>query len=109
VARGPRRRILREGPQDLTGAKIAVVIADSDGRADRRGATVVSIGAAGIPALRISEYEDKRTEETVTDMIAAAAGSILGQRGRGVPVSVLRGIAFTADDSGANAMLHRRP
>ncbi|MDQ1293602.1 MAG: coenzyme F420-0:L-glutamate ligase / coenzyme F420:gamma-L-glutamate ligase [Actinomycetota bacterium] len=102
-------RALRDSLGKLTGARIAVVIADSDGRADRRGATVISIGAAGLPAVRISEFEGKRPEETFTDMIAAAAGIILGQRGRGVPAVVLRGIAYDHDDSGVAAMLHRRP
>ncbi|MET7318509.1 coenzyme F420-0:L-glutamate ligase [Streptomyces thermoviolaceus] len=79
-----------------TGADVAVVTADSDGRADRRGATVISIGAAGIAPLRITEHGGKRQEETFTDLIAAAAGIILGQRGRGAPVAALRGIAHSA-------------
>ncbi|WP_198545895.1 coenzyme F420-0:L-glutamate ligase [Actinacidiphila yeochonensis] len=37
---------------EATGADVAVVIADSDGRADRRGATVISIAAAGITPLQ---------------------------------------------------------
>lgn len=79
----------------------------SDGRADRRGATVISIGAAGVPALRITEHGGKRQEETFGDLIAAA-GIILGQRGR-CPVAVLRGINYTASDEGVAAMLHHRP
>jgi coenzyme F420-0:L-glutamate ligase/coenzyme F420-1:gamma-L-glutamate ligase len=86
-----------------------VAIADSDGRADRRGATVISIGAAGISPLRTTVHGGKRQEETFTDLIAAAAGIILGQRGRGAPVAVLRGISYTASDDGVAAMLHHRP
>jgi len=87
-----------------------VVIADSDGRADRRGATVISIGAAGIAPLRVSEAPGgKRQEETFTDMVTAAAGILLGQRGRGAPVAVLRGIAFEASDEGVGTILHQRP
>lgn len=78
---------------------VAVVIADSDGRADRKGATVISIGAAGIAPLRVTEHNEpggrtKRQEETLTDLVAAAAGLILGQRGRGAPVAVVRGITY---------------
>jgi len=102
-------RALRDALITHTGADIAVVIADSDGRADRRGATVISIGAAGIAPLRITEHGGKRQEETFTDLIAAAAGIILGQRGRGAPVAVLRGIAYTASDEGVAAALHHRP
>lgn len=102
-------RALRDALIACTGATVAVVIADSDGRADRRGATVISIGAAGISPLRTTEYGGKRQEETFTDLIASAAGIILGQRGRGAPVAVLRGIAYTASDEGVAAMLHHRP
>jgi len=102
-------RALRYALTTYTGSDVAVVIADSDGRADRRGATAISIGAAGMPALRVTEHGGKRQEETFTDLIAAAAGIILGQRGRGAPVVVLRGISYEASDEGVAAMLHHRP
>ncbi|MFF0963760.1 coenzyme F420-0:L-glutamate ligase [Streptomyces sp. NPDC003703] len=102
-------RALRDALIQATGARVAVVIADSDGRADRHGATVISIGAAGIAPLRVSEHGGKRQEETLTDLIAAAAGIILGQRGRGAPVAVLRGIVHESGDMGVTSMLHRRP
>ncbi|MEU6512277.1 coenzyme F420-0:L-glutamate ligase [Streptomyces sp. NPDC046942] len=103
-------RRLRDELAEATGSRLAVIIADSDGRADRRGATVISTGAAGIAPLRVSEAPSgKRQEETFTDMITAAAGIILGQRGRGAQVVVLRGIAFQGGDEGVSAMLHHRP
>ncbi|MGV9337695.1 coenzyme F420-0:L-glutamate ligase [Streptomyces sp. NPDC003688] len=102
-------RALRDALTHVTGARVAVVIADSDGRADRRGATVVSIGAAGIAPLRVTEHDGKRQEETLTDLVAAAAGIILGQRGRGAPVAVLRGLAYEPGDQGVTSMLHHRP
>lgn len=102
-------RALRDALITYTGTTVAVVIADSDGRADRRGATVISIGAAGVAPLRTTEHGGKRQEETFTDLIAAAAGIILGQRGRGAPIAVLRGIAYEASDEGVASMLHHRP
>ncbi|APU16530.1 MULTISPECIES: coenzyme F420-0:L-glutamate ligase [Actinoalloteichus] len=102
-------RALRDALTTYTGAVIAVVVADSDGRADRRGATVISIGAAGVGPLRTTEHGGKRQEETFTDLIAAAAGLILGQRGRGAPVAVLRGVSYVPSDEGVAAMLHHRP
>lgn len=103
-------RALRDALAASTGANVAVVIADSDGRADRRGATVISIGAAGVAPLRTTEHGGKRQEETLTDLIAAAAaGIILGQRGRGAPVAILRGVTYTASDEGGVAVLHPRP
>ncbi|MFI0937300.1 coenzyme F420-0:L-glutamate ligase [Streptomyces sp. NPDC021020] len=102
-------RNLRDALTTATGANVAVVVADSDGRADRRGATCISIGAAGLAPLRTTEHDGKQQEETLTDMIAAAAGIILGQRGRGVPVAILRGISYTPSDEGVTAMLHHAP
>lgn len=106
-------RALRDALTDATGAEVAVVIADSDGRADRRGATVISIGAAGIAPLRVSEHSDggrtKQQEETLTDLVAAAGGLILGQRGRGAPVAILRGLAYERSDQGVASMLHPVP
>ncbi|MFI1834645.1 coenzyme F420-0:L-glutamate ligase [Streptomyces olivaceoviridis] len=101
-------RSLRDALSTYSGATVAVVIADS-GRADRRGATVISIGAAGVAPLRVTEHGGKRQEETFTDLIAAAAGIILGQRGRGAPVAILRGISYDSSDEGVAAMLHHQP
>jgi hypothetical protein len=64
---------------------------------------------AGIAPLRTTEHAGKRQEETFTDLITAAAGIILGQRGRGAPVAILRGISYPAGDEGVAAMLHHRP
>ncbi|MFG2404300.1 coenzyme F420-0:L-glutamate ligase [Streptomyces brevispora] len=105
-------RALRDALITFSGTEVAVVIADSDGRADRRGATCISLGAAGLAPLRVTEYAEqggkaKRQEESLTDMVAAAAGIVLGQRGRGVPVAVLRGINFTPSDEGVASMIHR--
>lgn len=76
-------RPLHEALSAATGVDVAVVIADSDGRADRRGATVNSLGAAGTTPLRIIEHTEPagnttRQEETLTDMLAATAGHRAG-------------------------------
>jgi coenzyme F420-0:L-glutamate ligase/coenzyme F420-1:gamma-L-glutamate ligase len=104
-------RGLRDHLRAETGADVAVVIADSDGRADRAGATVISVGAAGISPLRTTEDHEpsgkiKRQDETLTDLVAAAAGIVLGQRGRGAPVAVVRGVRFDHSDAGVLSMLH---
>ena len=106
-------RHLRAALSAATGADVAVVIADSDGRADRRGATVISLGAAGITPLHITEHTEpdghvKRQEETLTDMLAATAGIVLGQRGRGAPVAVVRDVAYQPSDDGVLSIIHRR-
>ncbi|WP_344681399.1 coenzyme F420-0:L-glutamate ligase [Saccharopolyspora taberi] len=99
-------RRLRDELTRATGIDdLAVVIADSDGRPDRRGATVLALGAAGIHPLRITEHRGQHQEETLVDMVAAAAGMVLGQRGRGAPVALISGVAFDRSDAGVAAML----
>ncbi|WP_420715565.1 hypothetical protein [Streptomyces sp. SBT349] len=74
----------------------------------------MSNGAAGLASLSVTENTElsgrgKRQEEIFTDLIAAAAGIVLGQRGRCVPVAVLRGVAFTPSNKGVATMIHHRP
>ncbi len=57
----------------------------SDGRPDRRGASVLAVDAAGIVPLRVTTDGGKKQEETLVDMLAATAGVVLGQRGPGAP------------------------
>lgn len=105
-------RRLRQELKERTGTDLAVVICDSDGRADRGGATVIAIGASGMAPLRITQVETggkiKHQEETLVDMVAAAAGVAIGQRGRGAPVAVIRGVAYKRSDAGIGSILHRR-
>lgn len=79
---------------DLTNRRVGVIITDSDGRPDKRGATQVAIGVHGIPPLR-----NDHGEETLCDMLAAAAAVVMGQRDAGRPVAVLRGVTYTYDVS----------
>ncbi len=103
-------RRVRDELASRTGAQIAVIVADSDGRPDRRGATVIAIGAAGLTPLRVTTVVDgcgtKQQEETIVDLVAAAAGIVIGQRGRGAPIAVLRGVQFEQGNEGVRATLH---
>lgn len=96
-------------PGDVrTAADVVVVIADSDGRPDRRGATVLAVGVAGLAPLRVTTADGGRLRvETLVDTLAAAAGVVLGQRGRGAPVAVLRGVDCQAGDDGVRTIPHR--
>lgn len=92
---------------------IGVIVADSDGRADRDGAIVIAIGSAGFAPLRTSEVNVggrvKRQEETIVDMLAGAAAIVIGQRGRGVPVAIIRGVQQEPSNLGLRSILHRGP
>lgn len=86
---------------EATGINVAVIITDSDGRVEKKGATQVAIGVYGIPPVRITEHAEKggvkRNEETTCDMLAAAAGLIMGQRGMNKPAVLIRGHEYEFD------------
>ena len=92
--------------------RLAVVINDSFGRAWRRGAVGVALGAAGLPALI-----DKRgcldlygrslrvTLIGYADVIAAAASLLMGQADEGQPVVIVRGLRWSAPSVPATALI----
>lgn len=71
------------------GVPVSVVITDSDGRPDKKGATQVAIGVYGLTPMR--------STETLCDMVAAAAGLEMGQRDAGVPVAIVSGLKYQFD------------
>ena len=101
--------IRRELSRRLDCRDISVIIADSDGRPDRGGSTVIAVGSSGFNPLRRTKdpTQNKIQEETIVDMLAGAAGIVLGQRGRGAPVVVIRGVKFDLDpEAGLSNILH---
>lgn len=91
------RRIL-----EATGINVGIIITDSDGREDKKGATQLAIGVYGVPPLRVTESLSdegvtQSTEETVCDMIAASAALIMGQRGTNKPAVLMRGHLYKFD------------
>jgi coenzyme F420-0:L-glutamate ligase/coenzyme F420-1:gamma-L-glutamate ligase len=106
---------LRAGLSRRFGAKLAVVINDSFGRAWRRGTAGIAIGAAGLPSLidlRGSPDLFGRTLEVsvigFADEIAAAASLLMGQADEARPVVLVRGLKWTVPDTPA-AELVRPP
>lgn len=96
--------LIMEEIEDKAGKHIAIVISDSEGRPDRKGAGAISIGVAGIDPLRVKEVpmesgKTKRTEETIADMLAAQASLIMGQRGNNVPIVCIRGFSYSHNDA----------
>jgi coenzyme F420-0:L-glutamate ligase / coenzyme F420-1:gamma-L-glutamate ligase len=96
-------RLIGQKILEATGVNVGVIITDSDGRIDKRGATQVAIGVYGVPPLRVTEVEDdgktKNTEETACDMLAASAALIMGQRGTNRPVVLVRGYKYDFDEN----------
>lgn len=90
-------RKLGLGLQERSGKKIAVIIADTFGRAWRRGQTNLAIGSWGMaPLLDFSGVDDNdgRTMSytciAVADELASAADLVAGKTGR-IPGVVVRG------------------
>lgn len=88
---------LRERLAELTGRDVAVIVADTFGRAFRMGIVNVALGVAGMPALldyrgRVDDFGEimRATVIAVADELAAAAELVMGKAER-VPVAVVRG------------------
>jgi coenzyme F420-0:L-glutamate ligase len=89
---------------------VGVIISDSEGRADRKGASAVAIGSYGVPPLRITPQEgegQRDSEETIVDMVVAGAAILMGQRGTGRPVVVVSGLEYTNSPSGLSDILYK--
>ena len=94
------------------GIDMAVLITDSFGRPWRHGVVNVAIGASGLPSLidrRGSRDRDGRalevTQIAVADMLASAAGLVMGEGAEGVPVAIVRGLHWDAPVCPAAALV----
>jgi coenzyme F420-0:L-glutamate ligase / coenzyme F420-1:gamma-L-glutamate ligase len=103
---------LRRGLAALTGIDIAVVINDSFGRPWRQGTAGVAIGAAGLPALidlrGRPDLFGRRLEVSViafADEIASAASLLMGQADEARPAVLIRGLRWSAPESGAASIV----
>lgn len=96
-------RALRRRLQELSGARLAVIIADTMGRPLREGIVGTAIGSSGIEPLRDlaglvdpNAYQLSTTIVAIADELASAADLVLGKFER-VPAAVIRGYAVTGD------------
>ena len=96
-------RCLRQDLALLSPSAPAIVISDSFGRPWRRGVVNVALGAAGLPALVDWRGEADRngrpmqvTQIALADMIARAAGLIMGEGAEGIPAALVRGLSWDA-------------
>ncbi|MFL6040236.1 MAG: coenzyme F420-0:L-glutamate ligase [Gaiellales bacterium] len=100
-------RALRASLEQTSGARLAVVIADTMGRPLRNGIVGTAIGVAGIAPLRGYQgavdpagYELRTTSVSVADELAAAADLVLGKLER-VPAALVRGFPGGGDGTAA--------
>jgi coenzyme F420-0:L-glutamate ligase/coenzyme F420-1:gamma-L-glutamate ligase len=110
------RRVRTELMAAVRGPQIAVVIADSFGRAWRIGQAEVAIGCAGLVPLDdwrgredAQGRELKATAIAIADEIAAAA-DLVRAKDEGVPAAVVRGLdRYVTADDGPGATSLQRP
>jgi coenzyme F420-0:L-glutamate ligase/coenzyme F420-1:gamma-L-glutamate ligase len=95
-----------------TGARVAVIIADSHGRPHRLGTVGIAIGAAGLPALEdwrgrrdLFGYELKYTDIGLADMLASAATLLFGQAREGTPLVHVRGAVWRGKSGTARDLI----
>jgi coenzyme F420-0:L-glutamate ligase / coenzyme F420-1:gamma-L-glutamate ligase len=106
---------LRAALEERFGARLAVVVNDSVGRAWRNGVVGLALGAAGLPSLldlrgeRDLEGRALRvTQVGLADEIASAAELLMGEAGEGRPAVLVRGLAWRGPALPAAALVRER-
>jgi coenzyme F420-0:L-glutamate ligase/NADPH-dependent F420 reductase len=107
-------RALRVALQRLLDRRLAVIVSDSLGRAWRIGTMGTAIGVAGLQPLRDRRGETdlygrilQATVTGVADEIASAASLVMGEGSEGLPVAIVRGATYVADDAATVAPMLR--
>jgi coenzyme F420-0:L-glutamate ligase/coenzyme F420-1:gamma-L-glutamate ligase len=104
-------RMLRDRIRALTGAEVAVIVADTFGRPWREGLTNVAIGVAGLAPIRsyLGERDPagrplQATILAVADELAAAAEPVMGKLDR-IPAAIVRGLRLAPGEEGSKPLL----
>ncbi len=94
------------------GVQIGIIISDSFGRPFRHGVTNVAVGAAGLPALYDLRGQPDRNGRAMQstliaygDLIASAAGLVMGEGAQGVPAALVRGLELPDGNADASALV----
>ncbi len=97
--------------QEISGARVAVVVSDTFGRPWRRGLVDVAIGISGIDALLdlkgtkdASGRELQVTEIAIVDEIAAAADLVMG-KAAAIPAALVRGLELAPGEGRAKDLV----
>ena len=108
-------RGLRDAFVEKTGTQVAVVIADSVGRAWRYGTSAMSIGCAGLEPL-----DDQRgdvdmfghtlevTEIALADQVASAANLVMGEATEAIPAAIVRGLNYPQTDRPSSVLIRKK-
>ena len=103
---------LRDALGRRFGARFAVVVSDSVGRAWRNGIVGLALGAAGLPALLdlrgrrdLEGRPLKVTQVGLADAIASAAQLLMGEADEGRPAVLVRGVRWAGPPLPAAALV----
>ena len=103
---------LRDALGRRFGARFAVVVSDSVGRAWRNGIVGLALGAAGLPALvdlrgrrDLEGRPLKVTQVGLADAIASAAQLLMGEADEGRPAVLVRGVRWAGPPLPAAALV----
>jgi coenzyme F420-0:L-glutamate ligase/coenzyme F420-1:gamma-L-glutamate ligase len=106
---------LRQGWQSRCQKRLAVVIADSVGRAWRNGVIGHAVGVAGMEPLEdLRGRQDmlgrplRHTQTAIADSIAGAAALIMGETSEAIPFVLVRGFHRNDDSKGIRTLLRDR-
>jgi coenzyme F420-0:L-glutamate ligase/coenzyme F420-1:gamma-L-glutamate ligase len=106
---------LRAAMEQRFGARLAVVVSDSVGRAWRNGVVGLALGAAGLPALLdlrgrcdLEGRPLRVTQVGLADEIASAAQLLMGEADEGRPAVLVRGLPWQGTPAPAAALIRRR-
>ena len=108
------RRIREEITRALSGPTVAVVVADTFGRAWREGHTNFAIGVAGMEPIK--DYRGTRdsqgkvlkvTRIAVADELACTAELVMGKTRR-IPAAIVRGYSYSPDPGGVEPLIRDR-
>ncbi|MCW3135439.1 MAG: coenzyme F420-0:L-glutamate ligase [Canidatus Methanoxibalbensis ujae] len=107
--------VLRAEIERRINRKIAVLIADSHGRAFRDGVVGTCIGVSGISPLLDRRGDADRfgriarvTKVAVADEICAAANLVMGELSEGIPIAIVRGLNLPHNSGSISEILFSR-
>lgn len=103
---------LREQIATRSGRQLAVIVSDSFGRPWRLGVTNIALGAAGLPAILDRRGEVDRngrklevTEVALADLLASAAGLVMGEAAEGCPAVLVNGLSWSGPATPASTLI----
>jgi coenzyme F420-0:L-glutamate ligase/coenzyme F420-1:gamma-L-glutamate ligase len=107
--------MIRAELEELSGARLGVIIIDSHGRAWRNGVLGTTIGASGLPALLdmrgeedMYHYKLRVTNIATADELAAGGSLMMGQADEGTPVVLARGFPYPLREGNAQELIRKK-